>query len=155
MTTTFTDALTDEQCVEIRQRLPLGCAGYISVEAIRYALAPLLTERQAAMQGQGGEDVPVAYLAENANEAFIFFANDHESLDAYTADGFSITCLVRGLTQAPEQPPQPVRSVSEEDVYEALRTYGESDPAFEHCEAMRAALTHFAVIAQDKPHDQD
>jgi hypothetical protein len=46
-----------------------------------------------------------AYLAENANEAYVFFANDHESLDAYTADGFAITPLVRHhRTQAAEHP---------------------------------------------------
>lgn len=40
-------AVSDYQIVEICQRLPLGCAGFLSVEAVRYAIAPLLASLPA------------------------------------------------------------------------------------------------------------
>lgn len=35
----------------------------------------------------------LAYLAASGNELYVFHANDSEGLDAYTADGFTITPL--------------------------------------------------------------
>lgn len=58
----------------------------------------------------------VGYLAENGNEAFLFFANDSESLDAYTADGFSITPLIRQAATHPPKSP----GVTDEMVSRAL-----------------------------------
>ncbi len=55
-------------------------------------------ETTGPVAAEPAQEVPVAYLAKNANEAFLFFADDHEGLDDYTADGFSITPLVRHST---------------------------------------------------------
>lgn len=179
MTTTYTDALTDGQCVEICQRLPLGCAGFVSVEAIRYALAPLLTERQAAMQGRSGEWIDGYPNKIYASEWFIAQTKNRERVvltslpeeyayDFKTADETYIKKenIVRWM-QFPDsqfipaiQPPQPARSeVSDAMVDTVARhlqslgwaTGGDYEEDFEP--DVRAALEHFAAIAKDKPHD--
>lgn len=86
--------------------------------------------------------VPVAYLAENANEAFVFFANDHESLDAYTADGFSITPLVRyHRAQEAEQPHPPAQAA------QVGRTA--KDYAIEHAGYLADAAEHLMTVTRD------
>ncbi|MES2346997.1 MAG: hypothetical protein V4641_05435 [Pseudomonadota bacterium] len=109
----------------------------------------ILSERQAAMQGQGGE------VPSELDELRLRFAEVCEERD-------HLNGLLFG---AALQPPQPVRSVSDEDVQAAviasLTEYddgttewdGYSDSDKRHSlRKMRAALEHFA---KGKPHDQD
>lgn len=74
-------------------------------------LAQALLDTRAAIAALAAPEgwVPAAYLAENANEAYVFFANDSESLDAYTADGFTITPLVRPVADGDMIPQEVMR----------------------------------------------
>ena len=146
----------------------------------RLLVRAAISERQAAMQGQGGEVVPARFLIEkDAWEAAQFafggpgtgegeefmdctaWVGDIENDDGSKTYGLHIQC-----DECPEegsitlaefkalQPPQPVRSVSDEDVEAAMDAHNHAiyRNGNNRKLAMRAALEHFA---KGKPHDQD
>jgi hypothetical protein len=149
-----------------------------SVAKTHSMLRSLLSERQAAMQGQGGGWIDGYPNKIYASEWFIAQTKNRErvvltalpeeySYDFKTADETYIKKenIVRWM-QFPDsqfiqaiQPPQPVRSVSEEDVR----------PGYVKCPTCDAQFGGYgygvwpkvcpvcqeAAIAQDKPHDQD
>lgn len=137
-------------------------------------------QSHAAMQGQGGKWIDGYPNKIYASEWFIAQTKNRERVvltalpeeyayDFKTADETYIKKenIVRWM-QFPDsqfipalQPPQPVRSVSDEDVEAACHTYYGRGlyckwETFDEVsrnlqrESMRAALTHFAAIAQEK-----
>jgi hypothetical protein len=153
-------------------------------------LRSLLSERQAAMQGQGGDIWRCFYCDEvftDREAAALHFGTqlshnaackidiaEYRRMEAkselYRDEDAAIHREMRGmenehqraLRRAEEdgyakgiaalQPPQPVRSVSDEDVELACcKYYNCGHPVYPPVfEGMRAALEHFAAIAQEK-----
>ena len=114
-----------------------------------------LAERQAAMQGQGGERLILIDLDAENWKAIKQAAQESNWIppEYFANDWVSDVCnFLKGNSDAIQQP-QPVRSVSGEDVAAALKAWYDS-PALGREEddayAMRAALEHFAAIAQEK-----
>jgi hypothetical protein len=122
--------------------------------------ANFLSERQAAMQGQCGDrnDI-VNAIMRDACEADRDHPDDPETVCIATP---ALRLIVERHIIDAIQPPQPVRSVSDEEVAGAWMAYTGRDklgPFYARDHefmtdseklTMRAALEHFAAIAQEK-----
>lgn len=139
----YTDAQIEDQCTRLKQLEQMGDSFRVvhsEFRSLHDMLRSLLSERQAAMQGQGGEvvDRVAKAIADSAGHGMREKCEHmaHAAISAYQLATWN-----------------PVRSVSEEDVEAAILHY---DMAFDggnkYRIAMRAALEHFAAIAQEKQH---
>ena len=113
----------------------------------------LLSERQAAMQGQGVDKYDRVNIADKESPgARIVGFRIREGDEAWGEYGLSEPLdWLRKVTAL--QPPQPVRSVSDEDVRIACEILGipvSGDDPFIDGNDVRAALERFATIAQEK-----
>lgn len=125
MTTNYTDAQIEDQCVQLKQLEQMGDSFRVihsEFRSLHDMLRSLLSERQAAMQGQGGE-VLINVLSydevEWLNYAIAHMHDDSEPEDKTCAD---VLQMLLDRTHYPSvQPPQPVQSVSDEDAKYAAR----------------------------------